>query len=148
MEAAGTIVGVVSLGITLCSNIVDYCRAWKSNEEDVRVLTDLASELRKILQDIDAQVRRTSNIDPAITSKVDSSMKACREHVDAAIRLCDKHRTVQATGVKGKVKDLVQKLRFPFEKKVLEELREIMIAFRGNVDTALQSVTMCVGFFQ
>ena len=148
METAGTIVGVVSLGIFLCTNIVDYCRAWKNNEEDVRVLADLASELRKILQNIDAQVRRTSNIDPAIISKVDSSMRACREHIDAAIRLCDKHRTVQATGAKGKVKELVQKLKFPFEKKVLKELKEIIVAFRGNVDTALQSVTMYVGFFQ
>ncbi len=36
-----------------------------------------------------------------------------------------------------KAKELTQRLKFPFEKKVLEDLKDIMTAFRGDVDLAL-----------
>lgn len=70
-------------------------------------ILDITPRICKSFAMHSTQVRRISNIDPAITSKVDSSMKVCREHVDIAIRLCDKHMAVQATGAKGKVKGLV-----------------------------------------
>ncbi len=71
-------------------------------------------------------------------ARLNDALKACAERNEAVIQLSKNYAAEpQSTAWKGKARELIQKLRFPFEKKALLELTEIMIAFRGNVDTAL-----------
>jgi len=143
MDAAGTAVGIISLGITLCDGIVTYCHAWKHQDDDVRSLTALCETLNQLLQDIEQRVKGSQTLDPHIVEKLNDTLQACAGHNEAVLQLTKKYATGPATTAwKGKARELAQKLKFPFQKKTLEELREIMIAFRGNVDTALELLNL------
>jgi hypothetical protein len=137
MEAAGTIVGVVALGITLCDGIIQYCRAWKHQDDDVRALNELTNGLKTVLQDVEIFLQQQPNLDLTAVPSVRHSLKACNDQISKALDISDKYATAQAS-TKGKMKDLIQRLKFPFQRNVLGELRDIMTAFRGNVDVALQ----------
>ena len=138
MNAAGTVVGAISLGITLCDDIAVYCHAWKHQDDDVRSLTALCKALKQLLQDIEQRVKDSQTLDPNIVENPNDTLQACTGHCEAVLQLTEKYTVGPAnTAWKGKARELVQRLKFPFEKKTLEELKDIMIAFRGNVDTAL-----------
>jgi hypothetical protein len=138
MDAAGTVVGVISLGITLCDGIATYCHAWKHQDDDVRSLTALCEALKQLLQDIEQGVKGNQTLDANIVEKLNDTLQACTGHIEAVLRLTKKYTVGPATTTwKGKARELAQRLKFPFEKKTLEELKGIMIAFRGNADTAL-----------
>lgn len=144
MEATGTVVGVLSLGIALCDGIIQYCRAWKHQDDDVRALRELATGLRNVLQDFERWLQRQPNLDPTLVSGVRNSLQACNNQISNALGVSDKYATGQTTRKRGKVKDMIQRLKFPLERNVLGELRDIMVAFRGNVDIALNLLDMYV----
>ena len=94
--------------------------------------------MKQILQNIERRVRSSQTLENSIARKLLDTLDACNRHSEAVLRLTKKYATSPATGTwKEKTKELTQRLVFPFEKKTLEELKDIMIAFRGNVDTAL-----------
>ncbi len=143
MDGAGTIVGAISLGITLCDGIARYCHAWKHQDDDVRSLTALCEALKQLLQDIEKRVKDSQTLDRDIVRKLNDHLRACKEHSEAVLRLTTKYAGGPATTTwKGKARELAQRLKFPFEKKTLEELKTIMMAFRGNVDIALGLLKM------
>lgn len=45
MDTAGTIIGAISLSITLCQGITTYCHDWKHQDEEVRSLRSLCDGL-------------------------------------------------------------------------------------------------------
>lgn len=138
MEAAGFIVGSISLGVTLCDGVVAYCRGWKHQDDDVRSLTALCEELKQLLQAIEQRVKGGPMLDPNIVAKLNDTFNTCRGRIEAVLLLAEKYGAgAVATTWKEKARELAQRLKFPFEKKTLEELKDIMIAFRGNVNTAM-----------
>jgi hypothetical protein len=138
MDSAGTIVGAVSLGITLCDGIATYCHTWKHQDDDVKSLTTLCETLKQLLQYIEQCVKSSQTLESRIVEKLNDTLQECAGHCKAILRLSSKYTTTAAaTTWNGKARELAKRLKFPFEKRTLEELKDIMIAFRGNVDTAM-----------
>ena len=143
MDAAGTIVGAISLGITLCDGIVTYCHAWKHQDDEVRTLKELCVSLKALLQPIEDGIKRSQSIDPNIVGKLQVTLDQCTKHAEAVISFTKPYLPAAADPTwKMKAKDLAQRLKFPFEKKTLEELKDIMIAYRGNVEIALSLIEL------
>jgi hypothetical protein len=53
----GTALGVVSLGITVCNGVFDYCSTIKHWKENVRSLTAISTQLQSILQEVQEWLR-------------------------------------------------------------------------------------------
>jgi hypothetical protein len=138
MDAVGTIIGVISLGAALCDGIATYCHAWKHQDDDIRSLKALCGTLKQLLQYIEQRLKVDPILEPDIAEKLHNALQECNKHIEAALRLTKKYEIGSDTRRwKTKGKELVKRLKFPFDKNTLEGLRDIMVAFRGNVDTAL-----------
>jgi hypothetical protein len=138
MDVAGSIVGFLSLGITLCDGIVTYCRAWKDQDKEISTLTTLCETSKQILQDIEQRIKDKPTLDPSVVNILNATLLACTKHTEEVLRLTRNYSAGPAPStVKLRARDLLQRLKFPFEKKTLEDLKSIMIAFRGNVDIAI-----------
>lgn len=144
MEVAGTIVGTVSLGITVCDGIIQYCHSWKTQDDDIRALKALTGGLKQLLAELDTKLQSNPAFDPSVLQILKTSSQNCAGHIDSVLHLSGKYTPGQLSGLKGKAADLAQKLTFPFKKKTLDDLRDTVVAFRGNIETALQIITMHV----
>jgi len=143
MEVAGTILGAISVGITVCNGITAYCHAWKHQDDDVRTLTTLCESVRQLLQDIEQRVKSIQTLEPRVIRRLQDTLDACTGHSEAVLRLTTKYAANPTAATwKGKAEELRRRMIFPFEKKTLEELKNIMIAFRGNVDSALALIQL------
>ena len=138
MDIAGAVVGVTSLSITLCDGIVSYCHAWRHQDDDVRSLSALCETLRELLQAIEQRVQSSQSLDPSIVTKLNATLQESSRQNEAILKLSQKYAAARTVNNwKDKPRELALRLIFPFEKKTLEELKTIKLAFRGNVDTAL-----------
>lgn len=78
-------------------------------------------------------------------TRLDDALNTCNEHCETVLLLSRKYATEQpAASWKRKAREGARKLKFPFQKKTLEELKDIMMAFRSNVDGILQLLSLCV----
>lgn len=137
MDVAGSVVGVVSLGIVLCDGILQFCQGWKHQDDDVRTLKGLADGLKSVLQGAEIWFQQQSELDPTILSSINNSLQACNEQISRAVSISDKYTRGNPSTKKGKMKELLMRLKFPFERKVVGELTDLVVAFRGNVDLAV-----------
>lgn len=145
MDPAGTFIGAISLSITLCQGITSYCHDWKHQEEDVRSLRSLCDGLIQHLQAIDQVAKGHPTFNSNAASRLDNALKTCNAHCKALLSLSEKYSGGKpAASWKGKAREGTRKLKFPFQKKTLEELKDIMVAFRGNVDGILQLLSLYV----
>lgn len=87
MEVVGTVVGVVSFGITLCDGFNEYCRAWRHQDEDVRTLNSLDTTLQRVLGAIKTRLESTPALNLSRIGEVMECIKACKDHIEAANRL-------------------------------------------------------------
>jgi hypothetical protein len=138
MDGAGTVIGAISLGITICDGIAAYCHAWKHQDDDVRSLASLCKTSKQLFLDIQQRVMSSQTLDPSLVGRLNETLHASAQHCEAILQLTEKYVAGPSTDSwKGKAIELAQRLKFPFEKKTLRELMDIMIAFHENVDTAL-----------
>lgn len=143
MDTGGTIIGAISLSITLCQGITTYCHDWKHQDDDVRSLRSLCDGLEQHLQAIDRVAKSHPTLNSDAIGRLDDAIETCKGHCDAVISLSEKYADGKpAVSWKGKAREGARKLKFPFQKKTLQELKEIMVAFRGNVDGILQLLSL------
>jgi hypothetical protein len=107
-------------------------------DEDVRNVIALCENLKQLLQDIEDRISGSQGLQPSIIERLNGTLQTFQGHCDAVLRLAQKYAVAPATSLwRGGHRELMQKLKFPFENKTLKELKDIMMAFRANVDVAM-----------
>jgi ElaB/YqjD/DUF883 family membrane-anchored ribosome-binding protein len=137
MEPASSVIGIVAFGITICNGVVKYCQGWKSQEKDVSSLNELANGLKQLLENVHNLLQSNPTIAPTISPSLDNAVQACDKHLEALLRLGGNYATGQTVGLMQKTEAALKKLKYPFERRALLELRDILTQFRGNVQLAL-----------
>jgi ElaB/YqjD/DUF883 family membrane-anchored ribosome-binding protein len=137
MDPTSSVISIIAFGITICDGVVKYCHGWKSQGEDVRSLTELANGLKQLLEDIRNLLQSNPTLAPTVSAGLDNAVQACDKHVEALLRLGGNYSTGQTAGLMQKTEVALKKLKYPFERKALLELRDILTQFRGNVQLAL-----------
>jgi hypothetical protein len=95
MDIAASVVGFVSLGITLCDGIFTYCQNWKHQDDDVRSLTALCESSKQLLQDLDQRIKNSPVLDANIVRRLEETLNACTERNEAVLRLARKYQLDQ-----------------------------------------------------
>ena len=93
MEAAGTAVGVASLGIQACQGLLSYYDAWKSYDSDISSTYDAITDLSKTLILLKTTLQQQE--DEERLGRVRSCVKDCE---DALLELEEKRRSLQKYG--------------------------------------------------
>jgi uncharacterized Ntn-hydrolase superfamily protein len=122
MEAAGTAVGVASLGIQACQGLLSYYDAWKSYDSDISSTYDAITDLSKTL--ILLKITLQQQEDEERVGRVRSCVKDCE---NALLELEEKRRSLQKygqpEGLRQKMRLGVQRSWYPFRKETLEVLK-------------------------
>lgn len=83
-SAAGTAVGIVSLGVQVCQGLLSYYSGWKDFGEDVKATTDSIADLRRILLVLEDILSRSSQSDIVrSTESAEKCLQMCGEGTSA-----------------------------------------------------------------
>ena len=135
--------GIISLGITVCQGLVNYCQAFAGQYRDVRILVQDLQGLEMSLTSLDRSLTHR----PDLLNLVRPHINTLKDRIDNLQPILDKFReNVSRRNVSGhkafkeEVKTTTQHTLYPFKKGMISELRDTVQQAQGNLNLAVNVV--------
>ena len=135
--------GFISLGITVCQGLIDYCQAFAGQYRDVRVVVQNLQGLERSL----TLLRDSLTHRPDLLDLVRPYIVTLKGRIDDLQPILDRLReNISSDNVSGlhafkeKVKTTTQRSLYPFKKGTISELQETVRQAQDNLILALQVV--------
>lgn len=144
MDAAGTAVGVASLGIQVCQGLLSYYDDWKTYDADISSTYSAINDLSKTLTLLKSTLQQ--EVDEKKAGRVRTCVKSCE---DALLELekkrCSLQKFSQPEGLCHKMRAGLQRSWYPFRKETLEALKASVTEIQERLKLALQVLQLDVG---
>ncbi len=119
-SAAGSAVGVISLGLTICQSLISYYGSWKAYDDEIKSLSYKAEGLKTTLQTLQHPLRKLESANPSETMEVQSRVLACEEVIQKMgkrVRKCEE--ILPSSAFAHKLQVLGKKTLYPFKRETL-----------------------------
>jgi len=139
LSVAGSVAGLISVGIQVTQSLVDFYNSYKSRDSDLvdmieRLdgLLDIFQCLKKTLSERDFQADERS-----LAESIETSIRNCAELIQELQDECQKFSKNSSNGVKAAVKVVGRRVTYPFRQSTLQKLDEDIGEIRANLSSAL-----------
>ena len=139
LSVAGSVAGLISLGIQVTQSLVNFYNAYKNRDSDLvhmierlDSLLDIFQCLKKTLLDRHFQVDERSLIE-----SIETSIKSCEESIQELQDEYQKFTKTSSQGVKAAVRVTGRRVTYPFRQSTLQKLDEDINEIRANLSSAL-----------
>lgn len=133
--------GVVSLGITVCSGLLDYYSSWKDSDKNIATMYASLEGLTKTFKLIRDTIGRSS-FAADVAERVLESTKSCEDGVNGLEKRLKKLGDPNSAGLESKIRIHARKALYPFKESTLMKLREIIGDLRDNLSLAIDALQM------
>lgn len=144
-SAAGTAVGIISLGIQVCQSLSSYYDKWKSFDDDIAHTQDKLDGLRKTLENLEKHiVPRFRSSNAREVEDVNQKIVSCCNGIHKLKAILTKCQSSAPTSntVQEKAYRLLQKTFYPFKKTTLLELNASVTSLQENLHSSLLSLML------
>ncbi|KAF7505418.1 hypothetical protein GJ744_000964 [Endocarpon pusillum] len=128
--------GIVSLGLTVCSGLLEYYGSWRDSPSDVVTMCESLEALTKTFQLLDEKVRHPL-LDRASVDRVTESIISCAAGVQKLKSKLDKIRHV-----KPGMSAHLQRAQYPFRQKTLTTMHQTISDLRSNLGLAASTLQL------
>ena len=94
LSIAASAAGLVSLGLTVCSGLLDYYKAWTDQDSDVSIMCESLDALSRTFELLDDKVRHPL-LDRKSVDRVTESIIACAAGIQGLRSKLDKIRNAK-----------------------------------------------------
>jgi chromosome segregation ATPase len=139
-SAAGTAVGITSLGIQTFQILYRYYSDVEGFRKDIDDVLRQVEGLQDILESL-CQVKERIEIDNhAPSSQLQLALQACQDALHEVKQMVNKCSTTpQSGGIRAQLRATGKKLLWPYKKETIADLRTNLSKFQDNLHLALQS---------
>ena len=127
--------GFISLGITVCQGLIDYCQAFAGQYRDVRVVVQDLQDLKKSLTSLQDSLTHRPDLLNLVLPYIDR-LKVRIEELQPILGRFEKHVSEQHAFT-DKVKTAAQRTLYPFKKATLSKLQDTVRQAQDNLKLAL-----------
>ena len=135
--AAGSAVGVISLGLQVCSGLVKYFHAYKDYGKDAVTIIRRIESLSNLLEYLDSVLRHSSFDDSHGARLVDDQILSCSEEINELERIQKKWTGRADTSSTSFVAKQTQRVLYPLRKADLEALGVTLGHLEGSLKLSL-----------
>jgi ankyrin repeat domain-containing protein 50 len=129
--------GIVSLGLTVCSGLLEYYGSWRDSPSDVVAMCKSLETLTRNFQLLEKKVRHPL-LDHECVERVTESIISCAAGVQKLQSKLDKMRKVKL----GSMSAHLQRAQYPFRQKTLESLAHTISDLRSNLGLATSTLQL------
>ena len=146
LGVAGSIVGLVSLGIQISQGLLTYYESWKNSNSTISYMYVSLENLSKTLEIIKDAIQSPKRYDKSTVEYVEEHIS----HVRSALQeLDDQLKRVRAenipnAGTRAVMRKHVRKLLYPFKEETLNSIQRVVAEARFNLDLGLQVLQLLV----
>ena len=127
--------GIISLGITVCQGLIDYCQTFAGQYRDVRVLVQDLQDLQKSLTTLQDSLTHRPDLFSFVLPHIDR-LKSRIDDLQPMLGRFEENVSKQHA-FKDKVKTATQRTLYPFKKGTLSKLRDTVRQAQDNLNLAL-----------
>ncbi|KAI0798281.1 hypothetical protein GGR55DRAFT_582841 [Xylaria sp. FL0064] len=139
---AGTAVGIVSLGLQVYGTLKQYLDDFNSRDERVTKTLAYLKQLKEALDVIDAAAQSFQTRQQAPANTVLSCLHSCQAEMNALEEKIQGFRSSPQSNVKGKIKEINRKLRYPFEVSSAEEIEKSLERIIAQLSLAIYGLEL------
>ena len=144
MDAAGSVVGIASLGIQVCQGLLSYYDGWKSFHSDISSTYDSIDDLSRTLALLTASLG-SDELDEEKKDRVKRCLHSCEGNLVKLSAKSQKLRKYgQPEGGRQKAWAELQRGWYPFRASTLAKLREIVADVCERLKLAIQVLQLDV----
>lgn len=140
---ASSAAGLVSLGLTMCQELLKFYASWKGAEDDVKRMYSSVEMLTKNFICLRSSIQQT-RFSRDVVARVEESIAMCESGVVALKKKLSKINGVLHAnrGWSHKLKSQFQRALYPFKESTIVKLKEICSDLQGNLTLALETLQM------
>ncbi|KAI1350636.1 hypothetical protein F5Y01DRAFT_325881 [Xylaria sp. FL0043] len=139
---AGTAVGIVSLGLQVYGALNQYLDDFNSRDERVTKTLAYLKQLKEALDVIDAAAQSFQTRQQAPANTVLSCLHSCQAEMNALQEKIQGFRSSPQSSVKGKIKEINRKLRYPFDISSVEEMEKSLERIIAQLSLAIYGLEL------
>ena len=143
ISLSGTAVGIISLGLTTCSAVIEYYSAWKGRDKELDRAISSAEQLSGTLKFLQLLAENFIAVDLSLAAHVQNCIESCHGGILDLKALLDKCRSVGGSQRKREqFLGAVNKAAFPFRQTELRALHAALDRLQLNLQTSLVTFSM------
>lgn len=138
LSVAGSAVGIVSLGLVVCREIVDYGRAYRDFGDDIQSMVTKAESLCVPLNALEEIIKETEVTEPdaaADLSNKITGINGCAKRIQDTLQRYGPKSAPD--GFSDKTKDQLKKAVYHFRKHALKDMMADLDSMQITLQTAL-----------
>lgn len=140
LSVAGTVVGIVSLGIQVTHSLVEFYSFYRNQNSEIshtiKKLTHLLGAL-EILQD-QLNSRKFLESEQSLLKNIQSSIQDCEDDIHELEAQCNKLKENPGDGFRAGARTAARRLAYPFRQSTLQSLEETIDEVAAHLSLALQ----------
>ncbi|KAL4867877.1 hypothetical protein BDV12DRAFT_186298 [Aspergillus spectabilis] len=139
LSIASGVAGLLSLGIQVTRNLINFYSAYKDKASD---LVQITRNLENLLVIFDMlgnalKVRQPQMDEEELLKSINKAIWDCNEVIEELQAECRKFQEKSSTGFKGRIQVTGRQAAYPFRKSTLQKLEEDISEIRENLSLAL-----------
>ena len=139
LSIAGSVAGVISLGIQVGQALVDFYNSYKHQDSELGGITERLEGLVETFQSLEKAL--SSRIFLAdernLVKSIETSIASCNEQIQELQDECQKISKPSSTGIRAAVKVAGRRVTYPFRQSTLQKIDEDIGEIRANLSFAL-----------
>lgn len=140
MEAAGTAVGIASLGIQICQGLISYYNDWRSYHDDISAACDKVSSLERTFSLLKETLGQAS-LNAGQTAQVRDSLLSCKDSIRGLEKRCAKlQASSQPTTFRERAATVTKRTLYPFKASTLAKVSEAVNDVLDQLALAVQTL--------
>ena len=139
LSVAGSVVGIISLGIQVTTSLVKFYNSHKGRDSDINRTSEKLDGLLVILHSIETTLSgRKFHVDErSLIRSIEKSIKSCDEMIQELRHEFQKISKPSSDGTRAAIKLAGRRVTYPFRQSTLQKLDEDIDELRANLSTAL-----------
>jgi hypothetical protein len=134
LSIAASAAGLITLGVSACSSLVQFYSSWKDSNDDIKATYDSLSALAKTFRLIDEKIKKAS-FSRDVVEHVTESIISCAAGIQSLRSKLDKI-SVTKPGVSA----YLRRAQYPFREKTLVKLQGTIADLRSNLTLAVDAL--------
>ena len=144
-SVAGSAVGVVSLGLTVCQGLVEYYEAWRSQDDELSNFLQDCNDLTSTLTQLWNFLERPSSSPSNVVEHVTALVKRLSNRILQLQKILEQCRqTSLPQGISQKLGHTARRALYPFKRATIRSLREAIDDARQTLTAGVQVLQLYV----
>jgi len=148
LGVAGSVVGIVSLGIQVTEGLLKYYESWKDQDQDISDMCVSLESLLGTLMILSETIQPPAKFARSVTENVEKNINSIKQAVN---RLSDELGHALSLGLPNQgtralMRRHIRRALYPFKEETLQKLQQVISEARSNLDLALHSLQLLVAY--